>query len=102
MVRHRQSSSLLPIPPLFRSLAHARMMDYKPATAIVTTYQNNQHHRDKGKRMLISPEDIPDLLGKVASLIGIRAARRIERDLKSTRLNSSHHIISYAVVCLEI
>src|SRR6202790_1891462 len=25
-------------------LAHARLMDYKPATAIVTTYQNNQHH----------------------------------------------------------
>ena len=68
-------------------LAHARMMDYKPATAIVTTYQNNQHHRDKGKRMLISPEDIPDLLGKVASLIGIRAARRIEREMRLANAN---------------
>src|ERR1700730_289033 len=61
-------------------LAHAKMMDYKPATAIVTTYQNahqthSQHPRDNRKRMLISPEDIPDLLGKVASLIGMRAAR---------------------------
>src|SRR5208282_6548262 len=25
-------------------LAHARMMDYKPATAIVTTYQNAKSH----------------------------------------------------------
>jgi len=62
-------------------LAHARMMDYKPATALVTTYQNTET-RDKGKQMLISPEDVPDLLGKVASLIGIRAARRIEREMR--------------------
>jgi CheY-like chemotaxis protein len=68
-------------------LAHARMMDYKPATAIVTTYQKTQHHRDTGKRMLISPEDIPDLLGKVASLIGIRAARRIEREMRLANAN---------------
>src|SRR5579884_1877426 len=33
-------------------LAHARMMDYKPATALVTTYQNTET-RDKGKQMLI-------------------------------------------------
>src|SRR5437588_12823415 len=33
-------------------LAHAKMMDYKPATALVTTYQNTQHHRAKGKPML--------------------------------------------------
>src|SRR5271169_4880402 len=46
-------------------LAHARMMDYKPATAIVTTYQNAQPHTHqtarpaKGARMLIKPEDVP-------------------------------------------
>ena len=38
-------------------LAHARMMDYKPATAIVTTYQNSKPV--KQSRMLIKPEDIP-------------------------------------------
>lgn len=63
-------------------LAHARMMDYKPATALVTTYQKNHQHHEKGKRMLISPEDVPDLLGKVASLIGVRAARRVEREMR--------------------
>ena len=68
-------------------LAHARMMDYKPATALVTTYQNTEKPRDKGKRMLISPEDVPDLLGKVASLIGIRAARRIEREMRLANAN---------------
>src|ERR1700688_1136645 len=57
-------------------LAHAKMMVYKPATALVTTYQNSEPH-GKTSRMLISPEDIPALLGKVASMIGMRAARRI-------------------------
>src|SRR5713226_2173825 len=66
-------------------LAHARMMDYKPATALVTTYQNSHPH--KTGRMLIKPEDIPDLLGKVASLIGIRAARRIEREMRLATAN---------------
>lgn len=68
-------------------LAHARMMDYKPATALVTTYQNAQRHGSKNSRMLIKPEDIPDLLGKVASLIGMRAARRVEREMRLANAN---------------
>jgi len=67
-------------------LAHARMMDYKPATALVTTYQNSgsQQHAKPVKqwRMLIKPEDIPGLLAKVANLISERAARRVERELR--------------------
>src|SRR5271165_4472667 len=46
-------------------IAHARMMDYKPATAIVTTYQNAKPHSgkpEKEARMLIKPEDVPGLL----------------------------------------
>jgi CheY-like chemotaxis protein len=61
-------------------LAHARMMDYKPATAIVTTYQTAKP--EKKSQMLIKPEDIPELLGKVASLISVRAAKRLERELR--------------------
>src|SRR5579862_8818667 len=69
-------------------LAHARMMDYKPATAIVTTYQNAQaSHKppkvpQKQARMLITPEDIPGLLAKVANLISERAARKVQRELR--------------------
>src|SRR5437764_5257436 len=48
-------------------LAHARLMDYKPATAIFTTYQNTRP--DATMRVLITPEDLPDLLSKVADLI---------------------------------
>src|ERR1700732_4586047 len=45
-------------------LAHARMMDYKPATAIVTTYQNSKPNKEP--RVLIRPMDLPGLLSKVA------------------------------------
>ena len=65
-------------------IAHARMMAYKPATALITTYQNGKtptapRHQNS---MLIKPEDIPELLGKVAELIGERASRRLERELR--------------------
>jgi CheY-like chemotaxis protein len=64
-------------------IAHARMMTYKPATAILTTYQNARpvptRHQNS---LLIKPEDVPELLGKVADLISQRATRRLERELR--------------------
>jgi CheY-like chemotaxis protein len=64
-------------------IAHARMMDYKPATALITTYQNSKpspnHNRSS---LLIKPEHLPELLGKVADLIGQRATRRVARELR--------------------
>ena len=65
-------------------LAHARTMDYKPATAIVTTYQNSKtpNHYPNQAHMLIKPEDIPELLGQVANLISDRAARRMRREMR--------------------
>ena len=64
-------------------LAHAKIMNYKPATALITTYQNHPPV-DAGNRnsMLIKPEDVPGLLSKVATLISERATRRMERELR--------------------
>lgn len=61
-------------------IAHARLMDYKPATAILTTY----HNRQPGAKppVLIKPEDLPGLLSKVADLISQRAARIVHRQLR--------------------
>ena len=63
-------------------LAHARLMDYQPATAILTTYQNGR--TDTQRPMLIKPEDLPGLLSKVADLISQRAARMVERQLRQS------------------
>lgn len=64
-------------------IAHARMMDYKPATALITTYQNAHPAPSKHQNsLLIRPQDLPELLGKVADLISGRATRRLERELR--------------------
>ena len=64
-------------------IAHARMMDYKPATALITTYQNEKPVPTRRPGwVLIKPEDVPGLLGKVAQLIGERASRKLERELR--------------------
>lgn len=61
-------------------LAHARLMEYKPATAILTTYHNGSS--DHRRPVLIKPEDLPGLLSKIADLISNRAARMVERQLR--------------------
>jgi len=70
-----------------RVIQHARNMDYKPATAIVTTYQNARP-TDRKVKVLISPEDVPTLLSQVANLISLRATKRIERELLTA---AAHH-----------
>ncbi len=62
-------------------IAHARIKDYKPATAIIKTYQNSKPEESQSS-MLIKPEDLPGLLSKVADLISQRATRRLERELR--------------------
>jgi CheY-like chemotaxis protein len=61
-------------------LAHARLMDYKPATALLTISQSNRF--DSARPVLIKSEEIPDLLTKVADLISSRAARIVERQMR--------------------
>ncbi|HSB14560.1 MAG TPA: response regulator [Bryobacteraceae bacterium] len=66
-------------------LAHARMMDYKPATALIATYQDSPgrtNSRKGNQAVLIESEDLPELLSKVAQLISERATRRVERELR--------------------
>jgi len=70
-----------------RVLAHARIVDYKPATALITTYQDGkvpQTSAGADQPLLIAPEDLPELLTKVADLIGERVTRRVARALRRT------------------
>src|SRR3989442_7647085 len=76
MIRRPPRSTLFPYTTLFRSVSTSqfqRVMSSTPATATATT----SHH--------------PACTGLVAR----------GRDRKSTRLNSSHVRISYAVFCLK-
>lgn len=65
-------------------LAHARKKEYRPATALVTAYANSPETAPcewSGRPILVEPEDVPELLDHVASLIGQRATRNVERSL---------------------
>jgi CheY-like chemotaxis protein len=67
-------------------LAHAHMMDYKPATALVTAYRNEKD-RQPNARMLVEPQDVPGLLSKVANLIARRVTRRVQQELRQTEIS---------------
>jgi hypothetical protein len=57
-------------------LAYARVKDYHPATAMVTSWHPSPKMSGDGHEMSIYAENLPLLLGKVAELIGVRASRR--------------------------
>jgi CheY-like chemotaxis protein len=61
-------------------LAHARLMEYKPATAILTSRRNKRPA--VGRPVLIEPQDLPGLLSHVAHLISDRAVRIVEKQLR--------------------
>jgi CheY-like chemotaxis protein len=66
-------------------LAHAKMMEYKPAMAIITTYQDPEACKrgvNSPDQVLIAPEDIPELLSRVAGLVSTRATKRMARELR--------------------
>src|SRR5258708_21805974 len=83
MIRRPPRSTLFPYTTLFRSLAHA---------------EYGVHDHRLGMTQSRAPE------GRVAVMPDRNIARQVLNDLldrKSTRLNSSHQIISYAVFCLK-
>ena len=66
-------------------LAYARSKDYKPATASVTAYHGSGPlPTAREADVVVETEDVPRLLTMVAELIGLRAIRRIRRQVRQT------------------
>lgn len=66
-------------------LSYARFQDYEPATALLHTVHCSTDSEDDGvvrHEILVEPQNIPDLLEHVASLIGSRALSMLERELQ--------------------
>src|SRR5258708_8404760 len=87
MIRRPPRSTLFPYTTLFRSTAYAR--GHYPRR-ISYPGQTRQHHqgRQPGAQATHQVDVLDD-------------AVEFAQDRKSTRLNSSHQIISYAVFCLK-
>ncbi len=69
----------------YRVMAHARIMPYKPAAAVVSTQLDSRApvgSEGIDQPILIAPEDLPEILSIVANLIGERASRRVARALR--------------------
>src|SRR3712207_7184446 len=93
MIRRPPRSTLFPYTTLFRShqgppsrrVPLARAADAGQPGHLAVRARADHHHRDQG--------EAPASPG--------REARDVRQDRKSTRLNSSHANISYAVFCLK-
>src|SRR5258708_27296993 len=82
MMRPPPSSTLFPYPTLFRSIRERAPDAARPAVV-----------RRQGERPVV------ELAIEILQILSGGARRSLDR--KSTRLNSSHQIISYAVFCLK-
>src|SRR3712207_6886017 len=93
MIRRPPRSTLFPYTTLFRSLqAQALLSQAQAVEVLVPELSDCRHTLQK------SCQALPELM-EVHPPIGTRIP--VERDRKSTRLNSSHANISYAVFCLK-
>src|SRR2546430_10045975 len=97
MIRRPPRSTLFPYTTLFRSdliVLGGDVASGKSALALAIAIRAAAHHRT----VFVSGEMLPERIHERALAIEGRA--RVE-DRKSTRLNSSHSQISYAVFCLK-
>src|SRR3989442_3346825 len=93
MIRRPPRSTLFPYTTLFRS----------PVVAVARDHLENLGGDDRQVRLLVEArEQLADLrLGEEQAEVLVALAEPKIRDRKSTRLNSSHVRISYAVFCLK-
>src|SRR3712207_8743092 len=87
MIRRPPRSTLFPYTTLFRSLTYEKLLDET----------GREMHRSWGNA--IEADEALDKMG--ADVMRWQFCAQPPRDRKSTRLNSSHANISYAVFCLK-
>src|SRR5256885_11518368 len=90
MIRRPPRSTLFPYTTLFRS-QHSTRTESVCEAASCCLKQPIAHQHGTG--------NFSEL--KVGEVVGIDNGAARDRDRKSTRLNSSHLVISYAVFCLK-
>src|SRR3712207_6891885 len=95
MIRRPPRSTLFPYTTLFRSGAGARRLAGGERRRRRPDGQRERHGGRRGGGVGAQRPDAAGLQGQVH----VRYVR--DRDRKSTRLNSSHANISYAVFCLK-
>src|SRR5256885_11779348 len=100
MIRRPPRSTLFPYTTLFRSLSSA---DVKAVHAGMDEYAVLVFHDQKldDEEQLAFSRGLGELEHAVGTSLRAPDEYRLPTDRKSTRLNSSHLVISYAVFCLK-
>src|SRR3712207_7212807 len=99
MIRRPPRSTLFPYTTLFRSVDRAAMLGHDPLEALGA--RRLQEHESLGDDVVGEPH-APVRRAQDRLQQRLPALERdAEEDRKSTRLNSSHANISYAVFCLK-
>src|SRR3712207_8733453 len=89
MIRRPPRSTLFPYTPLFRSRSRAAYLAPDRLGVLKDPHRFFRAGRSGGGREVLDARELA------------RYSQRVARDRKSTRLNSSHANISYAVFCLK-
>src|SRR2546426_5926920 len=92
MIRRPPRSTLFPYTTLFRSLSSTAGQDHPHEGRVRVSSWRWPRTSPRPHRALTAAEPV---------LVYDRIAENRRRDRKSTRLNSSHLVISYAVFCLK-
>src|SRR3712207_8824313 len=93
MIRRPPRSTLFPYTTLFRSQQRGDAADREEvALRLVVVF---------GEPLLRQAAELADVPGRDEDVAPAALARDVLEDRKSTRLNSSHANISYAVFCLK-
>src|SRR2546426_6778707 len=87
MIRRPPRSTLFPYTTLFRSPRHGELVDVALERAALQEVAGD----------VVEPETLAPVVERLGGFHGVASGR----DRKSTRLNSSHLVISYAVFCLK-
>src|SRR5258708_29966260 len=99
MIRRPPRSTLFPYTPLFRSDSVGLTSFDAAIRAVVPSRSKRNHlHAVLAALDANNPAEKTDIYNILA---GCRPRVAAREDRKSTRLNSSHQIISYAVFCLK-
>src|SRR3712207_7664453 len=91
MIRRPPRSTLFPYTTLFRSLTKAKSVLQDPAGLARDAFRDRTRSAKRQMKRIM----------EAARQRGEQAEQAMQGDRKSTRLNSSHANISYAVFCLK-
>src|SRR5256885_7449332 len=99
MIRRPPRSPPFPYTTLFRSLRNQPIpqlnFNEQTATAVFGGFQDKQF----GNTLIVRPSINKD--NYITLSVKPEISNKVQEDRKSTRLNSSHLVISYAVFCLK-